>query len=564
MRMLMTNISGTMLGVMLAWSATLIAVPIYAATTTVEIDPARLLGPVPRLYRPSAMLAYADREAIDAFLALPGPLGTVRLTLEPLITDSKSLPEYLQRLEREAAGLRTLAARDAEIVLIFARMPRWLAQTRDESLAGRYGFTRREASPPNDYDAYADFVYETVRVINGELGMSPWYEFWNEPDSSAFWGGTQEELLRTYQSFARGARRADPNARVGGLAVSGWYQKRPDAREPLLVAFLRRAGTMGGPPVDFVSWHNFSKDPEHDWWGAEEIRGWLAKAGITSALPQIITEWNRWTTFPDWFDKQRDSALGAAYIPAALHAMERSGIAMQTFAALQDFNAPPPDTAFIGDFGLVTRKPMLKKAAFNVMNLLALLGPDRVGVILPKALNYADGVEALATKSGNRIAVLINRYANDPSGSVVRSLQHDGFPIASRLGVSGPQFDAFMLRKSDLDRYDIAPKAREAMVHAREQYERAQQPAEELTLRVSIRGDTAAYRYQYYLIDADHANPAGRYRALLAQGHTYAQALAAARDDVLSPVATGTGPLPELRLRPHSVALLLAEPVRQR
>ncbi len=559
MRTWTTKISGMLLALVLTGSAALFPAPACAQTATVEVDPASSRGPLPRLFRPSVMMAFADSAAVNAFLALPGPLGTVRLTLEPLITESKNLAEYLQRLEREAAGMRALAARDAEIVLIFARMPTWLARTGDESLAGRFGFTRREASPPKDYEAYANFVYETVRVINTKLGLSPWYEFWNEPDSIAFWGGTQDELLRTYQSFAQGARRADTRARVGGLAVSGWYQKRPDAREPLLAAFLQRVGEANGLPLDFVSWHNLTKDPEHDWWGAEEVRGWLTKNGISPALPQIITEWNRWSTFPQWFDKEREGALGAAYIPATLHAMERAGITMQTFAALQDFNPAPRDQSFIGDFGLVTKEPMLKKASFHVMNMLAQMGPQRIGVTLPAAPYDTEGVQVLATMNGRRMAILISRFANDPSGNVIRSLQRDGFHVASRLGLTGAQFDAFLQRKTDLARETVAPEARQALVRAREQFEKAQRPAGDLDLRVTVRGNAGPFRYEYFLVDTDHANPAGRYRTSRAQGRTHAQALEAARAESLSALASGTGALPNLRLQTHAIALLLID-----
>ena len=98
---------------------------------------------------------------------LPGRLGTVRLTLEPHITESKSLPDYIDRLERATMKLTPLTSRGADIVFLFARTPRWLARTKDEALVSTFGFTRREATPPNDSAAFAELVYQTVGVING-------------------------------------------------------------------------------------------------------------------------------------------------------------------------------------------------------------------------------------------------------------------------------------------------------------------------------------------------------------------------------------------------------------
>jgi hypothetical protein len=149
---------------------------------------------------------------------------------------------------------------------------------------------------------------------------------------------------------------------VGGFAVSAWDARRKGAGAPMPEALLTRAGQPGAAPMDFISWHNFGKFPEDGWISAENnSRKWLAQSGLPAAFPQIVTEWNRWTTFPDWYDKSREGALGAANYIATLHAMDRAGIRGQTVAALQDFNAPPRNQAFIGDFGLVTREPMVKK-----------------------------------------------------------------------------------------------------------------------------------------------------------------------------------------------------------
>ena len=219
---------------------------------------------------------------------------------------------------------------------------------------------------------------------------------------------------------------------------------------------------------------------------------WLAQSGLPAAFPQIVTEWNRWTTFPDWYDKSREGALGAANYIATLHAMDRAGIRSQTVAALQDFNAPPRNQAFIGDFGLVTREPMVKKASFHALNLLALLEPGRIRATVPEQEGEAQGVDVLATGNAGKMAILVSRFANDPQGSVVRSLRNRPADApdtpAGKGGINGEQLGAYLQRKTELAEFNLPPKSRDALAQARKQYDLARTPAGDLPLRINIRG----------------------------------------------------------------------------
>ncbi len=545
----------------------------------VRINPSESLGPLPRLFRPSAMLAFADVEALNAFLDLPGPIGAVRLTLETFLTESTSLDDYRNRLAvsakhdmRPGGIARRLLERRAEVVLTFARMPAWLARSKDSRLAGPSGFTIREASPPRDYRVFEELVYQTVRILNRDHGLSPVYELWNEPNSQIFWRGTRADLFRTYAAFVAGARRADPTARVGGLGVSPWDARKEGESAktgPLLREFVNYAaappsgiGSSGRLPIDFISWHYYDSSPEAGWSsGIEHIKRWLRSAGFSADLPQAITEWNYWSTFPEWLDPSRDDTVGAAYIPAALHAMDRAGVAMQTFSSLQDFRWPSSDTAFIGCFGLVTRPPVMKKASFNVMHMLGLLEDHRLSVNVPIEIIDAQGVGALATAGADRIAILLHRFANDPRGTVIRSLTRFGLERLEAAGISERQFASFLRHELELSQRQIPPDIRRALEQARAQADKARHAsAEEVTLTLQILTWPESVRYQIFLVDAQHANPAATYRRLRRAGRSHEQALIAARrDGTLVPWAQGTGKLPPLKLGSYAVALVIAE-----
>ena len=537
---------------------------------TITVSPDRVTGQVPRVFRPSVMLTGSYDEAKMVFLQLPGKLGTVRWSVGQPIEQARSLEEFQRLLESVGPGAKRFEDKGAQLVITLEGMPRWIASRQEDKLAAPYGWSIRKASPPRDFKAYEQFVFETVRILNGKFGLNPLYEFWNEPNSRMFWVGTQQELFRTYAAFAVGARRADPSARVGGLAVGSWENPREGeggAPEPLLKAFIRFAGStrpegLKEPrlPLDFVSWHCFARSPEEKWEGALEIRDWLSAAGYDRNLPQVVDEWNRWSTFPEWYDLSRDSHMGAAYYAASALAMDRAGVACQAFANLQDFNDPPPGKVFIGDFGTLTRKPMVKKASFHVMHMMSLLEDKRVDVQVPQGVAEREGVGAIAATGGNRLTLLVHRYGGDDTGALVRSVRADGFQRFSDLGVDNKDVVAFYVDNVPLPASAPA-KTRKALERAVENAKKAKQaPASEVVVKLAIPGWEKPSRYEIYRVDENHHNPGVAYALALKAGESQGNALAAARKaEAFAPALKGSGELPEIRLGAMAVVLVVLE-----
>ena len=379
------------------------------------------------------------------------------------------------------------------------------------------------------------------------------------PESASFWSGSSEELFRAYEAFARGARRADPSAKVGGLAVGGWNDRRagePAGRPPLLRAFIERAAARR-VPLDFVSWHHFITSPEEGWTGASTVREWLRAAGLPPQMPQFVTEWNRWKTFPEWFDAGRDTAEGAAFMLAALEPIESAGVRGHTLAALQDFNAMVSGEAFRGDFGLVTRSPMIRKASFCAMQMLTRLGPRRVAVELGPEIVAAEGVGALATATPERIAVLVYRYGRDPPGAAIRTLRQSGYDRLEDLGLTQEQLSDFRSRRADLPG-SVAPAVRTALERARAAAERARDaPAPEVVVQLAVVGRPVSGKYRLYWLDESSCNPGAAYRKHRREGRSHGEALAAARNaEVFKPQQEGSGPLPPLRFETYGAALI--------
>jgi xylan 1,4-beta-xylosidase len=118
------------------------------------------------------------------------------------------------------------------------------------------------AYPPNDYEKWAELVYQWVRHSVERYGkeeVETWYwQVWNEPNID-YWQGTKEEFFKLHDYTADAVKRALPTAKVGGPHTPGpgW-----DYSAEYLEDFLEhcQSGTNyvtgeTGSPLDFIAFH---------------------------------------------------------------------------------------------------------------------------------------------------------------------------------------------------------------------------------------------------------------------------------------------------------------------
>ena len=116
--------------------------------------------------------------------------------------------------------------------------------------------------PPNDYNKWAELVYQWVKHSIERYGkeeVESWYwELWNEPNIG-YWRGTTEEYIKLYDYTADAVKRALPTAKIGGPEVTGpnW-----DKSEEFFKTFLDHvksgknyATCKTGSPLDFITFH---------------------------------------------------------------------------------------------------------------------------------------------------------------------------------------------------------------------------------------------------------------------------------------------------------------------
>jgi Glycosyl hydrolases family 39 len=183
---------------------------------------------------------------------------------------------------------------------------------------------------PQDYDKFADFCVDLLRIVNKDLkkGVKYW-EITNEKDGA--YGDDMAELGRIYSRVAWAMKQADPTIKVGGPAFTSVY---PIDR---LDAFLSTAE----PSLDFISYHSYTTGSKTD--TPKEL--WDAAAGLgdfTYQIKQSLAKYSKRSlattsgtgieTFHNEFnisyappDQRMTNQIGAIYDALALIAITNSG-----------------------------------------------------------------------------------------------------------------------------------------------------------------------------------------------------------------------------------------------
>jgi xylan 1,4-beta-xylosidase len=209
-----------------------------------------------------------------------------------------------------------------------------------------------------------------------------WYfEVWNEPNLDGFWQyGDQEQYFALYGVTARTLKAVDPALRVGGPGSAG------AAWVPELLAYTRTTST----PIDFITTHTYgvdygyldeegkkdlqlSKNPDAIIGDVKKVRSEI-EASYKPGLPLYFTEWS---TSYNPRDLSHDSYVAAPYIIDKLKGTQGIAQGMSYWVYSDLFEEPgPPDKAFHGGFGLMTRDGVRKASWFAYKYLNALKGKE--------------------------------------------------------------------------------------------------------------------------------------------------------------------------------------------
>jgi len=332
------------------------------------------------------------------------------------------------------------------------------------------------AYPPNDYQAWAELIFQWVRhemERYGKQEVTTWYwEVWNEPDG-LYWLASPEEYDKLYDFTADAVKRALPGARIGGPHSTGPAGEKAAA---FLRGFLDHCvhGTnyatgKTGAPLDYIGFH--AK-------GSPHLVDNRVQMGIRKQLQDVARGFEIVASFPELRNKPviigesdpegcaacsaktnpqnayRNGPLYPCYTAAVLdgildlaeaRAIDLAGVVTWAF----EFEDQP---WFEGFRSLATNgvdKPVLN--LFRMLGMMAgrRLRSDSTGSLTVDSM-LRDGVRerpdigALASRGDRAVSVLVWNYHDDdlPAADAEIKLEIAGLPLGSAVEMRHYRIDA--------------------------------------------------------------------------------------------------------------------------
>jgi len=293
-------------------------------------------------------------------------------------------------------------------------------------------------SAPRDYAAWEELCFQAAKHSLERGTRVPFWEVWNEVNTGWLKPGPDdvgapefkklyeqaigkeqtnvttirrfEAYCKLYRATARGVRRADPLAKIGGPALASGPMERSKecghcSNGEGFAKGLMLWCAQEKLPLDFVSWHEYFQPPEKIVQEAEVFRRYLADfPGLKQSVGSfMITEWNEaW-----WPDRPQDHEVGAAWCANSItRAFLPARIDRPCF-----FYVKQGDMNFRGDYSLLMQGNV-PKASYNVCRMFNALTGQWV------SFNGSDGdVSGVATwdEARGRLAIVLvnfrDRYA---------------------------------------------------------------------------------------------------------------------------------------------------------
>ncbi len=375
------------------------------ARCRVHVDAGRLLGPLPRPWRPMigaehlSQLEYGDGpggrnigdefaealrlahdelgvEGVRAHAILHDELGTYREVDGRAIHDFTGIDRIYDRVV--GLGLRPIVE--------VSFMPRDLARDPDATVFAYEAIV----SPPKDWERWASLVADlTAHLVEryGRDEVRGWgFEIWNEANLDVFWSGTRAEYLQLYDVSARAVKSVDVTMPVGGpaSAAAAWIDELLDAV----------ADT--GAPIDFLSTHTYGNAPL-------DLRPIAARHG----RPDLALWWTEWGAHASHFDGVHDSVWSGAYLVRGMvSAMGRTDAVAYWTVSDHFEELGRPSALFHGGFGLLSLGN-LRKPRWWALWMLEQLLPQRVALTVDGD-GAGDMINSIASTDGDgRVAIVV-------------------------------------------------------------------------------------------------------------------------------------------------------------
>ncbi len=216
----------------------------------------------------------------------------------------------------------------------------------------------------------ANWVQAAVQVVRHYRTMADtagvplrYVEIWNEPDGSQFWDDSPDAFYSLFAAAAVALKAEFPDLKIGGPGFSPAGALSPKGK--LFSADMVRTLAEKNVPLDFLSWHIYSNNPQTFVDAAQFYRQLLDDNGYTQTESHI-SEWNTETRTAN--PAVRTGSEAAAILSAAWIGLQQQGVAVSTL-----YRGPDPDInapTFLGIF-YADARPKPGALAFSLWSELA-------------------------------------------------------------------------------------------------------------------------------------------------------------------------------------------------
>jgi len=378
-------------------------------------------------------------------------------------------------------------------------------------------------SLPQNLKAFKDLIKRHIRHLSCDKKYNIWYEVWSAPDLEDFFLGRKQEYLNLYRAIAEAVKELEAETKIhiplGGPSTSWWFQNFDGntivTPERSLIYELIQFCHRNRLPLDFISWHGFSSDPQaekqatiYNKFSVSLVRDWLTYFRFDKNTPLIVDEWNYDRGINVLPERKEESFIAASYIPARLRNMREAGLSYQLYFSLEDFqNNKEGVIRNTGIFWFDSESSEYKggpKASYNTFRMLGLLG-DNLFLSSDKFKDEFCGV--IATQGKDSVALLIYNYI-DPEAvigylsRVLGSLKSAERKALLNL-IKTDRLDRIMQGQLEPSRLALTGKTRAVLKKAKELSDRAAKfKSASRNLKLGIKNLKENYLYQRYLVDS--------------------------------------------------------------
>lgn len=461
----------------------------------VTLDLSLATTPLPKIFKPNIDLggrglyqdkswpqSLAAREVLDIWQKDIGFNGLYRMQyslwdIHELLRDKDTQDKLL---ENYSEVIKRITDSGGTVILSIFGTPAGLGRVLDKK------------SPPVDLRAFKEFAKGIVRDLSCKKKYNIWYEIWNAPDLDDFFLGRKQDYLNLYRAFAESINELRAEEKiyipVGGPSTSAWFQDLEGntiiTPEKSLIYELIKFCYRYHLPLDFISWHSYSTDPQaekentiYKKSAVNLIRDWLTYFNFDRNTPLLVDEWNYDRNANILPERKEKSYIAASFIPSRLKNMFEADINYQIYFCLEDFqNNKEGVVRNVGAFYFDSEHSGYKggsKAIYNIFRMLNSLGNSRLETKLDDEF-----VGCIATKSEDGLVLLLYNYIDPDIGSNYLSKNIASLSGGERKAllnlIKANKIDAVIHKKTEISSLHVTARVKNLLSKARELNERAE------------------------------------------------------------------------------------------